>query len=144
MKMALSYSVQGFILLLTASLLVVSEANTIVVGGSEGWRFGFNYTDWALRNSPFYINDTLVFKYVPPSDTSFAPSVYLLPDLWSYTTCDFRRAKLLANATQGSGEGFKIVLKQGRPYYFASSGHNGFHCSAGLMKFFAVPLPRGN
>ncbi|XP_075652548.1 blue copper protein 1b-like [Castanea sativa] len=144
MKMALSYSVQGFILLLTASLLVVSEANTIVVGGSEGWRFGFNYTDWALQNSPFYINDTLVFKYVPPSDTSIAPSVYLLPDLWSYTTCDFRRAKLLANATQGSGEGFKIVLQQWRPYYFASSGHNGFHCSAGLMKFFAVPLPRGN
>lgn len=57
--MALSYSVQGFILLLTASLLAVSEANTIVVGGSEGWRFGFNYTDWALQNSPFYINDTL-------------------------------------------------------------------------------------
>jgi len=51
---------------------------------------------------------------------------------------------LLANATQGSGEGFEIVLKQWRPYYFASSGHNGFHCSAGLMKFFAVPLPRGN
>ena len=57
--MALSYSVQGFILLLTTSLLVVGEANTIVVGGSEGWRFGFNYTDWALQNSPFYINDTL-------------------------------------------------------------------------------------
>ena len=57
--MALNYSVQGFILLLTASLLAVSEANTIVVGGSEGWRFGFNYTDWALQNSPFYINDTL-------------------------------------------------------------------------------------
>ena len=57
--MALSYSVQGFILLLTASLLAVSEANTIVVGGSEDWRFGFNYTDWALQNSPFYINDTL-------------------------------------------------------------------------------------
>jgi len=57
--MALSYRVQGFILLLTASLLAVGEANTIVVGGSEGWRFGFNYTDWALQNSPFYINDTL-------------------------------------------------------------------------------------
>ena len=57
--MALSYSVQGFILLLTTSLLVVGEANTIVVGGSEGWRFGFNYTDWALQNSPFFINDTL-------------------------------------------------------------------------------------
>ena len=57
--MALSYSVQGFVLLLTTSLLVVGEANATVVGGSEGWRFGFNYTDWALQNSPFYINDTL-------------------------------------------------------------------------------------
>ncbi|GMY28594.1 blue copper protein 1a-like [Fagus crenata] len=141
--MAFSCTAQGFILLLTASLLVVSEAET-VVGGSEGWRFGFNYTDWALQNSPFYINDTLVFKYVPPSDTSFAPSVYLLPDLWSYIRCDFKRAKLLANPTQGSGEGFEFVLNQWRPYYFASSGHNGFHCSAGLMKFFAVPWPRWN
>ena len=50
----------GFILLVaTASLLQVSEAKTIVVGGSKGWRFGFNYTDWALKNSPFYINDEL-------------------------------------------------------------------------------------
>jgi hypothetical protein len=50
----------GFILLVAAaSLLEGSEAKTIVVGGSEGWRFGFNYTDWALQNSPFYINDEL-------------------------------------------------------------------------------------
>ncbi|KAL2537507.1 CUB and sushi domain-containing protein 3 [Forsythia ovata] len=31
----------------------------IIVGGSENWRFGFNYTDWAIRNGPFYMNDTL-------------------------------------------------------------------------------------
>lgn len=54
-------SAQGFILLLlTASLLVLmSEAKTIVVGGTNGWGFGFNYTDWAIKNSPFYINDKL-------------------------------------------------------------------------------------
>lgn len=58
--MAFSYGAQGFVLLLmAASLLAVGEAKTIVVGGSEGWRFGFNYTDWALQNSPFYINDKL-------------------------------------------------------------------------------------
>lgn len=31
----------------------------IVVGGSENWRFGFNYADWALKNGPFYLNDVL-------------------------------------------------------------------------------------
>lgn len=31
----------------------------INVGGSQNWQFGFNYSDWAIKNSPFYINDTL-------------------------------------------------------------------------------------
>lgn len=31
----------------------------IVVGGSENWHFGYNYTEWALKNGPFYLNDTL-------------------------------------------------------------------------------------
>ena len=56
----ISYTTQSLILLLAAaSLLAVSEAKTIVVGGSEGWRSGFNYTEWVLQNSPFYINDEL-------------------------------------------------------------------------------------
>ena len=65
--MALMSSAQlGFILLVAvASLLEVSEAKTIVVGGLEGWRFGFNYTDWALQNSPFYINDELGEYHFP-------------------------------------------------------------------------------
>lgn len=56
----ISYTTQGFILFLAAaSLLAVSDAKTIVVGGNEGWRFGFNYTEWVVQNSPFYINDQL-------------------------------------------------------------------------------------
>jgi hypothetical protein len=74
------------ILIVTASMLAVSTANKgwqfgfnnnwpykgghhqpkyrqapnkIIVGGSEGWRFGFSYTNWALKNGPIYINDTL-------------------------------------------------------------------------------------
>lgn len=35
------------------------EPRKIIVGGSEGWHFGFNYTDWAFKNGPFYLNDTL-------------------------------------------------------------------------------------
>ena len=31
----------------------------ILVGGSEHWHYGFNYTDWAFKNAPFYLNDTL-------------------------------------------------------------------------------------
>ncbi|KAF8029554.1 hypothetical protein BT93_E2083 [Corymbia citriodora subsp. variegata] len=104
--------------------MAMTEARTIVGGGSENWRFGYNYTDWALKNSPFYINNKLVFKFDAPHD------VYLLPNLYSYIKCDF----------QGAGEGFEIVLNQWRLYYFASS--NDKDCSDGLMKFFAMPLPR--
>ena len=49
----------GFVVLAIATTMAVGEANTIVVGGAENWRFGYNYTDWALKNSPFYIHDTL-------------------------------------------------------------------------------------
>lgn len=31
----------------------------ISVGGSENWHFGFNYSEWALKNGPFYLNDIL-------------------------------------------------------------------------------------
>lgn len=31
----------------------------IIVGGSDNWRFGFNYTDWSIKNGPFFLNDTL-------------------------------------------------------------------------------------
>lgn len=59
--MALNQASKGFLLLVvvTASVLAIGQAKTIVVGGSEGWRFGFNYTDWAIQNAPFYINDKL-------------------------------------------------------------------------------------
>ncbi|XVF45182.1 hypothetical protein PTKIN_Ptkin02bG0184500 [Pterospermum kingtungense] len=113
-----------------------------IVGGSEKWRFGFNYTDWSLKNAPFYYNDTLVFKYDPPSNTTFPHSVYLLPNLRSFLNCDLRRSKMIANQTQGSGNGFEFVLKKRKPYYFACGERNGFHCNNGLMKFAVVPLRR--
>lgn len=181
--MGFSFSSQGVVLIVVAvSLLAVCQAKTVVVGGSQGWRFGFNYTDWTLKNGPYYIKDTLgkstgriapikpvtyipqlscvrenssysqcviyfpffwcaVFKYSAPSNAG-AHDVYLLPDLWSYITCDFRRAKLVAKATQGGGQGFKFVLNQWRPHYFAcGQGANRSHCKQGMMKFFAVPWP---
>ncbi|KAF3453622.1 hypothetical protein FNV43_RR04063 [Rhamnella rubrinervis] len=141
MKMDSSYGAKWFVLLMAASLLAVCQAETIVVGGSEGWRFGFNYTDWAIQNSPFYINDKLVFKYDPPSNSTSAYNIYLLPYLLSFTECDLSNAELLANSTQGGGKGFEVVLDQWRPYYFASGGDDGYHCKDGLMKFFAVPWP---
>ncbi|CAI9781890.1 unnamed protein product [Fraxinus pennsylvanica] len=76
----------------------------IIVGGSENWHFGFNYTDWAIRNGPFYLNDTLVFKFDPPNNTTFPHSVYLLPNFWSFQNCDLRRAQKIAQVTQGGGE----------------------------------------
>lgn len=35
------------------------RSNKIIVGGSENWRFGFNYTDWAIKNGPIFLNDAL-------------------------------------------------------------------------------------
>ncbi|MQM08565.1 hypothetical protein Taro_041422 [Colocasia esculenta] len=34
-------------------------SSRIIIGGSERWHFGYNYTDWAFRTGPFYKNDTL-------------------------------------------------------------------------------------
>ncbi|XP_057502320.1 blue copper protein 1b-like [Actinidia eriantha] len=135
MKMSFSLA-KGLILLVTAAsmLAATSQAETIVVGGSEGWRFGFNYTDWSLKNSPFFVNDKLVFKYKPTHN------VYSLPNLGSFIKCDFRGAKLLASATQGGGGGYGFTLQTlWRPLYIASNV--GTDCKDGLMKFFVVPLP---
>jgi hypothetical protein len=62
----------SLILIVAASTLAVCTANKespppkyrqgpnkIIVGGSEGWHFNFSYTGWALKNGPFYVNDTL-------------------------------------------------------------------------------------
>lgn len=80
-----------------------------------------------------------VFKYDPPSNSSSDYSIYLLPYLWSFAECDLSNAELLANATQGGGNGFEVNLDQWRPYYFASGGNL---CKDGLMKFYAVPWPQ--
>lgn len=80
-----------------------------------------------------------MFKYPPPGNSTVAQSVYLLPNLWSYITCEFRGAKLLGSASEGTGEGFKVELNQWKPYYFASAEGNAYDCIAGLSKFIAVP-----
>ncbi|KAK1561199.1 hypothetical protein Q3G72_035446 [Acer saccharum] len=95
------------------------------------------------RTTPsFYVNDVLVLKYDPLSKSPFKHSVYLLPNMWSYLTCDLSKAKLIATTTQGSGEGFKYVLKKWKPYYFACGEHEGIHCRDGGMKFFVMPMLR--
>ncbi|XP_062079686.1 uncharacterized protein LOC133784287 [Humulus lupulus] len=141
--MGLSF-VAKVVFFLSAAIWAVCEAETIVVGGSEGWHYGYNYTNWAIDNSPFYMNDKLVFKYNPPRSAASAYTVYLLPNLLSYIRCDFSKSKKLANSNQGSGLGLTVELNQWRPYYFASNGGKGnsSHCKDGLMKFFAVPWPR--
>lgn len=68
---------QGLVLLQTIACVVeVSLANKgwdshahpynhssahkrFTVGGSQHWQLGVNYTDWSLKNAPFYFNDTL-------------------------------------------------------------------------------------
>ncbi|KAE9586790.1 hypothetical protein Lal_00004646 [Lupinus albus] len=128
--------------LVIATMAAERESRTILVGDTEGWRAGTNYTLWAIQNKPFHINDTLVFKYPAPDNSTAPMSVYLLANMWSYTTCEFKEAKLLGNTTKGVGEGFKVELKQKKPYYFASAEGNSYDCIAGLTKFIAIPSPR--
>ncbi|CAA0830928.1 Cupredoxin superfamily protein [Striga hermonthica] len=120
----------------------VVGSRKFIVGGSENWHFGFNYSNWAISSRPFYMNDSLVFKYDAPNATTFPHSVYLLPNLKSYQNCDLKRAKRIADANAGVGEGFEFVLKRWQPYYFACGEREGFHCRVGNMKFAVVPLFR--
>lgn len=46
-------------LLLCSNIAGTAFAAKINVGGPVNWTFGFNYTDWALKSAPFYVNDTL-------------------------------------------------------------------------------------
>ncbi|XP_077224753.1 uncharacterized protein LOC143858046 [Tasmannia lanceolata] len=158
MKMGLQYRAAGFalclILLVVATIPQTSQAmkgwgwgwthvpTKTIVGGSQHWRFGFNYTNWALQTGPFYQNDTLVFMYDPPNSTTFPHSVYLVKDYRSFMTCNLNRTKLVASVVQGGGTGFEYVLKESKPYYFVCAEHEGIHCSQGLMKFIVWPLPR--
>ncbi|XP_074331222.1 uncharacterized protein LOC141668304 [Apium graveolens] len=150
--MALRCSYLVTLLILSATLLVVVNANRnfpnekqksrkIIVGGDQKWRFGFNYTNWAIKEGPFFVNDTLVFKFDPPSNTTSPHSVYLLRNYQSFVNCDLKKAKKVADVTQGGGNGFKYVMKKQKPYYFACGVGNGFHCKIGLMKFTVIPLP---
>ncbi|WCJ33764.1 Cupredoxin superfamily protein [Euphorbia peplus] len=117
--------------------------NKIIVGGSSNWTFGFNYARWASKQGVFHVNDTLVFKYNPPSPSSPHPhNVYLIPDFLSYQKCNLTNAVKLANETQGAGDGFHYKLAKWQPYFFACGVGNGFHCSNGTMKFIVMPRYR--
>ncbi|XP_050259952.1 uncharacterized protein LOC126705035 [Quercus robur] len=146
---------QGLMLvLLIASTMAVSIArpfgnsintqtsNKIIVGDMYHWNYGFNYIEWATKHGPFYLNDTLVFKYDPPTPKTFPHSVYLLPNHESFIKCDLRNAKMQGNTKQGVRNGFEFVLKESQPYYFACGEHDGIHCLNGTMKFFVTPIDR--
>nr|GMD09900.1 uncharacterized protein LOC109164666 [Ipomoea batatas] len=117
-------------------------SNEITVGGPAHWQFGVNYIDWTVKNGPFFVNDTLVFKFDAPNATTHAHSVVLLPNLRAWMKCDVSKGKKLATPTQGGGEGFKYVLKKWQPYYFACGEKEGFHCNNGTMKFAVMPMMR--
>ncbi|XP_056161063.1 uncharacterized protein LOC130135573 [Syzygium oleosum] len=116
----------------------------VVVGGFENWHFEFDYSTRAHNNGPFYVNDTLVFKFDPPSDNNTHPhSVYVFQNFWSYMRCDLKRATKVANVSDGAGDGFQFTLSQKRKFYFFACGESGgLHCSIGKMQFSIVSLPR--
>ena len=76
-----------------------------------------------------------VFKYHPPTTNSFTHNVYLLKNKLHYKACLIVGGRLLANATQGTGDGFCYKLTSPKHYYFACGIGNGTHCEQGFMNF---------
>ncbi|XP_013705598.1 glycine-rich cell wall structural protein 2 [Brassica napus] len=109
-----------------------------IVGGDKEWTYGFNYSDWASKTAPFFLNDILVFKYNPPAP--FTHSVYLFSNPLSYEKCDVKKGKMIASPKQGAGNGFELVLTKMKPYYISCGEHDGAHCSNGTMKFTVMPI----
>lgn len=88
------------------------------------------------------INVYVVFKYEAPNATTHAHSVYMFSNLRSYLKCDLKNAKMVGNTTQGTGKGFKFVIKKWQPHYFGCGERNGLHCTTGQMKFAVMPMFR--
>ncbi|KAL5982396.1 hypothetical protein ACLOJK_016467 [Asimina triloba] len=146
-KMASISGAAGFTLALfffvLASMPGINEASRrIIVGGDDGWKFGFNYAEWARKDAPFYQNDTLVFKYDPPNTAKHPHNVLLLKNRKSYRSCDVQNARIVADETQGGGSGFEFVLGDRKRYFFACGMKNGVHCMFGNMKFYVSPLAK--
>ncbi|OAY85691.1 uncharacterized protein LOC109707554 [Ananas comosus] len=128
--------------LLSMSVPLAARLNKeFVVGGDQHWRFGYNYSDWALRNFPFIDDDILVFKYDPPNGTNTPYNVMSFDNPDDYLSCNVGKAKVLANETQGADEGFKHRLPNTNIQYFASGINDGFQCKKGNMKFSVWPAP---
>lgn len=81
-----------------------------------------------------------MFKYDPPNGTNIPHNVVLFNNIHDYDACNINKSTLLANVTQGAGEGFRIRLLNLTPYYFACGIHEGFHCRNGTMKFTVITL----
>ncbi|KAJ4793739.1 Copper ion binding protein [Rhynchospora pubera] len=137
-----SILVAGVVVVL--ALTFASEMSTVnaarfIVGDNQHWTFGYNYTDWAQKNAPFHVNDTLVFMYDPPSNLTHPHSVYLMNNLKSYLSCNLKKSRMVGNVIQGAGSGFEFTLKRRKPHYFACGERDGFHCTVGQMKFVITP-----
>ncbi|GLJ48422.1 hypothetical protein SUGI_1022090 [Cryptomeria japonica] len=118
--------------------ITMVDARDLVVGG-EKWHFGFNYTDWALKSAPFYVNDVLVFKYARPNGSIFH-DVWRIHQVQKFKMCNLQGAQRLAHENSGVDEGFRYKLKEKKPYYIACGIRDGFHCNVGLMKFSLQPI----
>eukprot|EP00250_Pteridium_aquilinum_P001743 c11956_g1_i1 orf=246-689(-) len=119
----------------------VKHGRKVIVGGEEHWRFGYNYSEWAMKAGPFHVGDTLVFMYKPSTFNGMEVNhnVYSLHSVKAYEQCSFGRGVLLGNTTQGDpGVEFTLTVHK-KPVYFACGIAQGIHCNQGLMKFCITP-----
>ncbi|KAJ7298630.1 hypothetical protein O6H91_Y517800 [Diphasiastrum complanatum] len=117
----------------------------IIVGGNSHWKFGFNYSNWALQTGPFHVGDTLVFYYKPDhvGNLTIEHNVYLFKHHKDFQNCNFSTAIEVGDPSKGK-RGFKFVLRKPRPYYFGCAARAGLHCTLGMMKFGVRPACGGS
>lgn len=125
------------VLLWGVFMVQTTFAKQIMVGGQgQGWRYGFNYAEWASKAGPFEANDTLVFVFPPTKPDSIFHNVYLLKNKIHYKKCNISGGSLLTDSTKANGKPFSFKLRsKAHHYYFACGVDNGTHCDLGLMKF---------
>ncbi|KAJ7534409.1 hypothetical protein O6H91_13G093200 [Diphasiastrum complanatum] len=148
--MAVLSTSKKLLLLLTIVLLALASIShgslpltEIKVGGEFGWKYGVNYTEWAMNTAPFYVGDSLGFYYKNSSLGNFTiyHNVHLLRDFEHFLNCDFSDSYEVADSSQGEG-GFEFILSELRPYFFACDAGEGFHCRNGPMKLLVMPILR--
>ncbi|KAK6938726.1 LOW QUALITY PROTEIN: hypothetical protein RJ641_032234 [Dillenia turbinata] len=129
--MGFGYFAKAIILPHLPQPLAYTKGETIVVGGSEGWHYGFNYPKWAHDHGQLYFKDTLVYTCYQTYGTG---SNVTLGERSCWQT--LHKERVMA---------YSVVLSGWMPYYFAcGEGPDHLQGNNRTMKFIAWPFCHWN